>query len=76
MAKATVEMVKRKDPKAVPQKKGEALDAQYSKVQYARVSESFCAECVAGSAFYMTSTTRLNALSYTGPDLVGYQWSS
>ena len=37
MAKATVEMVKRKDPKAVPQKKGEALDAQYSKVQYARV---------------------------------------
>ena len=33
MAKATEEMVKRKDPKAEPQKKGEALDAQSSKVQ-------------------------------------------
>lgn len=34
MAKATGEMVKRKDPKGGHQKKGEALDAQCSKVCY------------------------------------------
>lgn len=32
MAKATGEMVKRKDPKAGQQRKGEALDVQCSKV--------------------------------------------
>lgn len=35
MAKATEEMVKKKDPKAGHQKKGEALDTQCSKVQCA-----------------------------------------